>query len=179
MEFANISALSSLLKECETASVPSHETLPNTSLQTTKIVLPNASIEAGNVKNLIQDKSIWEEHEIPSEDALIDFDDKRPIAKFEILYKHDNVGTEDTFLGMSGKSIASSDCTHLVVKIYFPKSRLDEIDLDCTKNRIKASSKTHKMFTYLPFPVNHLKGVAKFDSKTFILAVTLPIIDEE
>ena len=178
MEFGNINALKNLLKESESAAAAyESELLPNRSLEPTKIVLPSGR-NPDPTKSQSKDKDIWHEAEIPSEDALVDPDDKRPVAKFEISYKHDNIGTGDTFLGMSGKSISSSEATHLVVKIYFPRSRMEDIDLDCTRNRVKASSKLLRMFTYLPVPVDHLKGSAKFDPKTFVLTVVLPIIDE-
>lgn len=175
MNFGDVTALSSLLLECEKASAP-QETLPNQSLQSTKIVLPS---DKDQNKTNDPSKSIWDEKELPSEDGLVNLDDKRPIAKYEIYYKHDKIGTEDIFLGMNGKSSASSDSTHIVVKVYFPKSRMEDIDLDCTKNRVRASSKHHRMFTYLPRSVNHLKGSAAFDPKTFILSITLPILEDE
>lgn len=60
-------------------------------------------------------------------------------GRFEIRYKQ-RVGAEDVFLGMSDKTPASSDCTHLVVKVHFPGATLAELDLKVTKNRIKAES---------------------------------------
>ena len=175
MNCGDLTALSSLLHECEQASAPL-ESLPNQSLQNTKIVLPS---DKDHGKKTDTSKSIWDEKELPTEDGLVNLDDKRPVAKYEIFYKHDKVGTEDVFLGMNGKTSASFDSTHIVVKVYFPKSRMEDIDLDCTKNRVRASSKHHRMFTYLPRPVNHLKGSAAFDPKTFILSVTLPILEDE
>lgn len=180
MEFGQLTALSSLLKECESASCP-QEVLPTSSLQSTRVVLPSSQVEpAVEVSQRVQnEKAIWDDAEVPTEDALVDPQDARPLAKFELTYKHDNVSTGDTFLGLTGRSAASSECTHLVVKIYFPRSRMEDIDLDCTKHRVKASSPHHRMFTYLPVSVDHLKGSAKFDTKTSILTVTLPIIEED
>ena len=175
MDFGDVNALSSLLQECEKASAP-QETLPNQSLQSTKIVLPS---DRDPGKTNETSKSIWDDKELTTEDGLVNLDDKRPIAKYEIYYKHDKIGTEDVFLGMNGKSSASSDSTHIVVKVYFPKSRMEDIDLDCTKNRVRANSKHHRMFTYLPRPVNHVKGSAAFDPKTFILSITLPVLEDD
>jgi hypothetical protein len=53
---------------------------------------------------------------------------------------------------------------------------MKELDLDVTKNRIRAESKTLKLFTYLPVNVDHDKGNAKFDKDKEVLTVTLPII---
>lgn len=78
-------------------------------------------------------------------------------------------------MGLGDKSPATADCTHLVVKVHFPGSTMKEIDLDVTKQRIRVSSRTHKLFTYLPMPVDEANGSAQFDSKKEVLTVTLPI----
>ncbi|KAJ1404049.1 twister-like protein, partial [Ochromonadaceae sp. CCMP2298] len=110
-------------------------------------------------------KDIWTPEEILYEDQVVDYRDDRPTAQYEFSYKQ-CVGTEDTFLGMSDKTPLTADCTHLV------------LDLDVTKNRIKASSKTHHLFTYLPVEVDPDNGNAKFDAKKSVLTLTLPIIAE-
>ncbi len=123
--------------------------------------------------------SIWGEGEIPSEDAIVGVQtaDKRPQPRYEFSYKQ-AVGTEDTFLGLSNKTPGSSDCSHLIIKIHFPGSTLKELDVDVTKNRIKAESKTHFLFTYLPVEVDGDKGDAKFDPKKHVLSITVPIVHE-
>jgi hypothetical protein len=63
------------------------------------------------------------------------------------------VGAEDVFLGMSDKTPASCDCTHLVVKVHFPGATLAELDLKVTKNRIKAESP--KLYGPSPATVTH------------------------
>ena len=64
-----------------------------------------------------------------------------------------------------------------VLKIHFPGSKMKDLDLDVTSNRVKAESKSLRLFTYLPRTVDHEKGNAKFDSKKEVLTITLPIID--
>ena len=116
--------------------------------------------------------------EIPDEESgAFDPNDKRPEPRYEISYKQ-AVGTEDTYFGLSDTSPASFDCTHLVVKIHFPGSSMRDLDLDVTKRRIKATSKTLKLFTYLPMPVKKDEGAAKFDKAREVLTVTIPIDDE-
>ena len=56
---------------------------------------------------------------------------------------------------------------------------MKDLDLDVTRNRIKASSASLRLFTYLPVPVESDQGKAKFDSKKNVLSVTLPIILDE
>ena len=53
-----------------------------------------------------------------------------------------------------------------------------DLDLDVTKNRIKAESPRHRLFTYLPCAVRHDNGSAQFDASKEVLTVTLPIINE-
>lgn len=53
-----------------------------------------------------------------------------------------------------------------------------DLDLDVTRDRIKAESVKLKLFTYLPVVVKHDAGKASFDVKTEVLTVTLPIINE-
>ena len=124
-------------------------------------------------------KSIWAMEDIPTEDALAcGTIDDRPCPRYEISYKQ-AVGTEDTFLGLGDKSPASADCTHITIKIHFPGSSMKDLDLDVTKSRIKAESKTHRLFTYLPVTVDKDKGNAKFDKAKEVLTVTLPIVPDE
>jgi HSP20 family molecular chaperone IbpA len=56
---------------------------------------------------------------------------------------------------------------------------MSDIDLDVTKNMLKAESNEYKLRLYLPQRVDPDKGDAKFDSATFILTVTLPIDEQE
>jgi PIH1 CS-like domain len=53
-----------------------------------------------------------------------------------------------------------------------------DLDLDVTRDRIKAESAKLKLFTYLPVAVKHKEGKASFDPKTELLTVSLPIINE-
>lgn len=55
---------------------------------------------------------------------------------------------------------------------------MSDLDLDVTRDRVKAESARLKLFAYLPIAVNDKAGKATFDSKTELLIVTLPIISE-
>ena len=76
------------------------------------------------------------------------------------------------------KTPLTSDCTDLVVKVHFPGSTMRDLDLDVTPKRVKVTSKTHRLFTYLPVTVDDSNGSAKFDSKKEVLIITLPIVQE-
>lgn len=178
----DLSALSTLLQESQESDIRRNasNTQPPIAGSATNIIFKNnmSNTQNKNISPAIHEvnlKDIWDIDEVPFKDSIIDLNDERLTPKYEFSYKQ-SVGTEDTFLGLNDKSPSSSDCTHLIIKVHFPKSTMRELDLDLTKNRIKAESRTHKLFTYLPVNVDHDNGKAKFDSKKEVLIVTLPII---
>ena len=65
--------------------------------------------------------------------------DKRLEPAYEIYYKQ-GVGTEDIFLGISGKSPASFDCTHIGVKVHLPGCQMNDLDLDVKEQSILIES---------------------------------------
>ena len=165
-----VSSLSSLLRESQQAQeAAEQQQIAPTQLNNTIVKRPTEKQDSND---------IWADDEIPAEDSLISRKDARPEPKYEFRYKQD-VGTEDTYFGMSDKTPGSMDCTHLVIKIHFPGATMKTLDLDVTKNRISAESRTHRLFTYLPVNVQHDKGEAKFDPKKEVLSVTLPIMEDE
>ena len=179
----DISTLSSLLSESRAAQEENEKYYqPPTSVAPSTVVIGgqgNSKKDQHNAKPKGSDpKDIWTEEEILPEDALqVDLRAGRTAPRYEFSYKQ-SVGTEDTFLGLGDKTPLSSDCTHLVVKIHFPGSSMKQLDLDVTKKRIRASSKTHYLFTYLPVEVDDENGSAKFDPKKEVLTITLPIVPE-
>lgn len=132
------------------------------------------SFSSSGATSAVDPKEIWSPEEILYEDALIDWKDDRPTPRYEFSYKQ-VVGTEDTLLGMTDKTPLTADCSHLVVKIHFPQSSMKDLDLDVTRHRIKASSRTHHLFTYFPVTVEAEQGSAKFDKQKEVLTITLPI----
>jgi hypothetical protein len=180
--FGDINSLSSLLQEGQTESESRserHSQKPSAGAGALTVRENPASLAA---EKTVEDKkkkdSIWNEQEVQTEDALVaGASDDLPCPRYEISYKQ-SVGTEDTYLGLTNKTPGSEDCSHLVIKIHFPGAKMKNLDLDVTSNRIKAQSKTHKLFTYFPKEVDNEKGVAKFDAVKEVLTVTLPIIDE-
>lgn len=175
----DISALSSLLKESHDSLSKSEssevKSMPSMSSGPTNVVSRQSTSNSHAPPSASSD--IWGSEEIPLENDVKDLTDSRPAPKYDFFYKQ-SVGTEDTFLGLSSKTPGSSDCSHLVIKIHFPNATLKSLDIDVTNNRIRAESKTHRLFTYLPVNVNSDLGDAKFDSKKEVLTVTLPIIHE-
>lgn len=84
--------------------------------------------------------------------------------------------TEDVFLGLSDKDPSLAHCEAMVVRIQCPMHRLDDIELDVKKQKLLVQSSSLKLSLYLPYPVRHLDGVAKWDQSKQVLSVTLPII---
>ena len=186
---ADVSALSSLLDQSRAAdeevNVARQTQQPPMALAATKVVMGGAGGvgTSGGVTDVTKDKQqpskddIWQTDEIPTEDAILSTVDDRPSPRYEFSYKQE-VGTQDSLFGMNGKTPGSMDCSHLVVKVHFPGCTMRDLDLDVTRDRIKAASPQLKLFTYLPHPVRHDEGKAAFDRKTEVLTVTLPIINE-
>ena len=181
MEF-DIQGIVNVLKDSREAAEAREPPVNQGALTVSQVKMGSAAAVGGEKESAEEiakkAKEIWTETEIPDEESgAFDPNDKRPEPRYEISYKQ-AVGTEDTYFGLSDTSPASFDCTHLVVKIHFPGSSMRDLDLDVTKRRIKATSKTLKLFTYLPMPVKKDEGAAKFDKAREVLTVTIPIDDE-
>ena len=185
MDFDQIGSLSTLLSESRDAKQP---TIEGNNKQVSNPNMTSNSIAVVTREQLQQKKleeesiaksknEIWDTDVIPNQDDVRDINDKRPAPHYEISYKQ-SIGTEDSFLGMGDKSPATQDCSHIVIKMHFPGSKLKDLDVDVKKNRISAESKTLKLFTYLPVAVDHDNGNAQFDPVKYILTVTIPIIKE-
>ena len=125
-------------------------------------------------------KDIWDIDEVPPEEAILaeDFQDSRPRPQYDIFFKQD-VYSQDVFLGLGEKTPSSTDCTHMTIKVHFPGHTMKDLDLDVTKHKLRAESKTLLLSIFLPLPVNSEQGSAKWDSKKEKLIVTLPIMKDK
>ncbi|GLE02543.1 hypothetical protein PINS_up011381 [Pythium insidiosum] len=119
--------------------------------------LPEFDRPIGQIKRA-DPKAIWQPEEVPSDDEDDDSFETRARPTFEILYKQ-SVMTEDVFLGLSDKDPSSAHCEAMV--------------------KLLLQSPTLKLSLYLPHPVRHQDGHARWDSATQTLAITLPIIRDE
>jgi hypothetical protein len=177
-DYKDLNSLSNLLAESQEA----YDALSETHNQRPVASAPSkVVVNTGSKATIPAEKApttnIWDAEEIPTEDSLAAANDSRPCPRYEFCYKQ-SVGTEDTMLGLGDKTPLTADCTDLVVKVHFPGSTMRDLDLDVTPKRIRVSSKTHKLFTYLPVTVDDINGNAKFDSKKEVLIITLPIVQE-
>lgn len=99
-----------------------------------EIAHPNYKIEleVNRERNLTKPQNeIWKEEDLNEE--IIEDDRLKP--EFDILYKQD-VGTEDVYLGMSGKDPSSNCCDQLSLKIKLPKTSLKEISFEVKEKSV-------------------------------------------
>lgn len=183
--YVDISSLSNMMEESRKAVEGFNSThgdiQPPMAIAQSKVVVKGNKASTDTLEDSIKQndpKSIWSIEEIPSEDAVANYHDDRPCPRYEISYRQ-SVGTQDAFLGINNISPASSDCTHLIIKIHFPGSKMKDLDLDVTRERIRAENKHLRLFTFLPVPVDKDSGSAKFDTVKDVLIVTLPIIHDQ
>lgn len=126
---ADIMALSSMLDESKLAESGSsrQSQQPPMSLAPSKVVIgasnslacgASSSSSSKSLKEKAKAKDIWNDDEIPTEDSILSKIDGRPSPRYEFSYKQE-IGTQDTFLGLNGKTPGSSDCSHLVSIICF------------------------------------------------------------
>eukprot|EP00588_Corethron_pennatum_P003263 CAMPEP_0194284592 /NCGR_PEP_ID=MMETSP0169-20130528/27953_1 /TAXON_ID=218684 /ORGANISM="Corethron pennatum, Strain L29A3" /LENGTH=190 /DNA_ID=CAMNT_0039030435 /DNA_START=21 /DNA_END=593 /DNA_ORIENTATION=- len=104
--------------------------------------------------------------------------DTRIEPTHEIYYRQ-TVGAEEIFLGSTERTPASFDCTHLIVKVYFPGELTSALKLDVTETTLVAESRQHLLALCLPCRVKKEGGTAKWDKTTEVLAVTLPIASDD
>ena len=118
----DINALSLMLTEsrkaCDSISANQSQQ-PHMSLEPSRVILGGAqtvysssSTNSGKISKGTE-KDIWQDNEIPTKDSIMRVADDRPSPQYEFSYKQE-IGTQDTFLGLNGKSPSSSDCSHLV-----------------------------------------------------------------
>ena len=55
--------------------------------------------------------------------------DDRPQPKFEALQKQ-HLGTEDVFLGLSGRDGSSNHCDSIVVRVWLPGTKMSQVQVD-------------------------------------------------
>ncbi|KAI3374658.1 hypothetical protein L3Q82_021235 [Scortum barcoo] len=118
-------------------------------------------------------KDIWSEEEVAEGSQYDDLADPRPQPKYEILLKQ-SVGTEDLFLGLSGKDPSSMCCEAMLVKIKLPDTKATDVVLDVKEKFLDLRTPKYKLGLHLPHPTHSRGGKAQFFSEREELEVTLP-----
>ena len=88
------------------------------------------------------------------------------------------VGTEDVFLGLSGKDPSSVNCDGFTVKIKLPGCTMKDIQVDVKKQSIHIQSSKYVLNHTLPHPVDKENGKAKWDSDKQTLILELPAVKQ-
>jgi len=65
------------------------------------------------------------------------------------------------------------------VKIKFPGEKFKDLDLDVERQQLVASSPNFRLNVYLPRPVDHKEGKARFDAAKEMLVVDLPLLRDD
>nr|XP_020480374.1 protein PIH1D3 [Monopterus albus]XP_020480375.1 protein PIH1D3 [Monopterus albus] len=117
-------------------------------------------------------KDIWGEEEVPEGIQYGDLCDTRPQPEYDILLKQ-SVGTEDLFLGLSGKDPSSICCEAMLVKIKLPDTKATDVVLDVKEKFLDLRTPKYKLGLHLPHPIHSQEGKAQFFSEREELEVTL------
>ena len=177
----DIQSLSNLLNGTENDDVDENQFYSNETKSTLnpgningkekkEIAPPNTKIEAKyNHRILTKPKNeIWTEKDFKEEKFE---EDGRPKPKYEILYKQ-NVGTEDIYLGLSGKDISSNSCDQLLMKVYLPNTNLKEIGLEVKEQSVHLTTPQYLLNHTLQYKVFKDKTEAKWDKNKGLLLLT-------
>ncbi|KAK2822765.1 hypothetical protein Q5P01_022830 [Channa striata] len=116
--------------------------------------------------------NIWSEEEVAEGPQYDDLADPRPQPEYEIILKQ-SVGTEDLFLGLSGKDPSSMCCEAMVVKIKLPDTKATDVILDVKEKFLDMRAPKYKLGLHLPHPIHSEEGKAQFFSEREELEVTL------
>lgn len=117
-------------------------------------------------------KDIWSEEEVAEGSQFDDLSDPRPQPEYEVILKQ-CVGSEDVFLGLSGKDPSSMCCEALLVKIKVPDTKAADLVLDIKETFLDLRTPKYKLGLHLPHPVHSQEGKAQFFSEREELEVTL------
>uniref|UniRef100_A0A147AZ21 Dynein axonemal assembly factor 6 n=1 Tax=Fundulus heteroclitus TaxID=8078 RepID=A0A147AZ21_FUNHE len=117
-------------------------------------------------------KDIWSEEEVVEGSQYDNLTDPRPQPEYEIMLKQ-NVGTQDLFLGLSGKDPSSMCCEAMLVKIKLPDTEATDVFLDIKEKFLDLRTPKYKLGLHLPHPIQSQEGRAQFFSDRKELEVTL------
>lgn len=79
------------------------------------------------------------------------------------------------FLGMSGMDPSTAKCQDLLIKIQLPGTKLKEITLDVTKQRVIIQTPNFFLNHVLPYAIKEKEANAKWISDKYVLELTLPM----
>lgn len=113
----------------------------------------------------------WEEQEALVNDNELE---DRVTPEYRIVYKQ-SVTPEDIYLQMGNKTAATSSCEEMCLEILMPNETvsIDRMKLDVTPNEIDLQTPVYRLKLPLVQATDPDRGMARWDSKTKILRLTL------
>ena len=138
----------------------------------------DASAEGKEGKSNQDETAIWDADEVDTPHvAALKAGDDRQKPEFDIVYKQ-SVGSETVYFGMDDVDPSSNCCQEIVIKIKLPGQLYKDLNLDVQRQSMVVTSPDYRLATYLPYPVDHEAGSAKWDGEAGTLSITLPIVEE-
>ncbi|KAL3282018.1 hypothetical protein HHI36_005221 [Cryptolaemus montrouzieri] len=114
------------------------------------------------------------------EDNEFFFDEEKPSTdwkktpKWEISYRQQITPT-DVFLQMGPKNPSTACCEDMLIDVWLPSDKRQNIDLKVMNTQLKLFSPNHFLDIPLPHPVNPQKGNAQWNNNEEKLTITLKI----
>ncbi|XP_068605343.1 dynein axonemal assembly factor 6 [Brachionichthys hirsutus] len=146
--------------------------MPNVQLNPGNIGPPSKQDEEGSTAYVKNNKDIWSVEEVAGGAHYDDVADMRPQPEYEIIQQQ-SVGTEDLFLGLSGKNQSSMCCEALLVKIKLPETNATDVALDVKEDFLELRTPKYKLGLHLPHPVDVRRGKAQLFGEMGELQVQL------
>ncbi|TRY69727.1 hypothetical protein DNTS_035409 [Danionella cerebrum] len=119
-------------------------------------------------------KNIWEDEEVTEGAHFDDLNDPRPQPEYDVVLKQ-SVGTEDLFLGLSGKDPSSMSCDSMLIRVKLPDTKTSDVVLDVKETFLSLRTPKYKLGLHLPHPVHKQEGSARFITEREELEITLPL----
>jgi hypothetical protein len=120
-------------------------------------------------------KSIWSYEELIEYSQLTDDPtDKRPKPNFEFLLGQ-SLTSEDIYMNFGLKDSSSSSCNRLLIKVFLPDTRANQITLDLESDKFLLKCPKWKLFLYYPEKLEKNSIKCKFiaDKQTLIIEGTI------
>uniref|UniRef100_A0A8C6H6F2 Dynein axonemal assembly factor 6 n=1 Tax=Mus spicilegus TaxID=10103 RepID=A0A8C6H6F2_MUSSI len=121
-----------------------------------------------------ESENIWNPEEVPEGGEHDDIWDVREIPDYEIVFQQ-TVGTEDIYLGLTGKDPSTACCQELVVKIKLPNTNPSEIQIDIQEMLLDLRTPKKKLLVNFPQPVERNSARASYiwEAETLEVRMTL------
>ena len=115
--------------------------------------------------------AIWDDKEVTAVNWKAKAEGRKE-PEHDLLYKQ-NVGTEDVYLGLSGKDPSSVHCDGFSLRVKLPGAKLKEISVDLKEQAVIVQSPVYFLYHSMQYPLIKDKAKAKWDSDKFVLELSV------